>query len=355
MAPVEAKRRDLMLARSDWWVPMRPTTISMMNGDVVHLSPEVRSRLVRVGANVAHAVAAARIPASGEVTTEQFFAFWEALGASSPPDVALRLASETQVHEYDVSSLAALHSPDARTALTKIARYKRLCGPKDLAIDVKGKEVALYTTWHHTSQPVPPRLVDGSLASLLVLLQRGTGLPLAPKRVELSRQRSDEAMLMRFFGCPLRFRVERDALIFDERVLETPFVTHNADLLRVIVPSLDERLAPLQTPSLLDEVRAVVARRMSGERPSVDKVARELSMSPRTLQRRLGELGVSYQEVLDDVRHRTALRLLRAKDVEVGEVAFLLGFEELNSFTRAFRVWEGTTPNRWRDTLGAIG
>jgi AraC-like DNA-binding protein len=104
----------------------------------------------------------------------------------------------------------------------------------------------------------------------------------------------------------------------------------------------------------LDGVRRARARRMSGERPSVEKIARELSLSGRTLQRRLGELNLSYQQVLDDVRHHTALRPLRSSDIQMGEVAFLLGFEELNSFTRAFRAWEGTTPSRWRSSHGAI-
>jgi AraC-like DNA-binding protein len=319
-----------------------------MVGDVVQLSPSLRQRLSRLGANVTHAAAAARVPANGEVPTEQFFDFWDALGASSAPDVGLRLSKETELHEYDISSLAALHSPDIRTALSKIARYKRLCGPKDLVVELQGKEVAVYTTWLHSSRPTPPRLVDASLGSLLVLLQRGSGQPLAPKRVELARSRSDEAMLLRFFGCSLRFRAGRDALIFEEQLLATPFVTHNADLLQVLVPSLDAKLEPR---SLVDEVKRVVGRRMSGERPSVDKVARDLALSPRTLQRRLGELGVSYQQVLDDVRHHTALRLLRARELDISEIAFLLGFEELNSFTRAFRGWEGTTPNRWRDSM----
>lgn len=323
-----------------------------MNGDLVRLSSSVRARLARIGANAAHAITAARVPSSGELSTEQFFAFWEALGASSPSDVGLRLARETQVHEYDISSLAALHSPDLGTALTKFARYKRLCGPKDMAIDTKGKEVAIHTTYLHAPGPTPPRLVDASLASLLVLLQRGSGLPLAPKRVELSRARSDEPMLLRFFGCPLRFRAKRDALVLEERLLTTPFITHNADLLQVLVPSLEQRLAPLEQGSLLEQVRRVVARRMTGERPSLAKVARELSISTRTLQRRLGELGVSYQHVLDEVRHHAALRLLRTDDVDVNEIAFLLGFDEVNSFTRAFRAWEGKTPHRWRDSMG---
>jgi AraC-like DNA-binding protein len=326
----------------------RVVTLPAMAGDLVHLSSAVRARLTRLGANVAHAIAAARVPDSGELTTDQFFLFWEALGASSPTDVALRLAKETQVHEYDVSSLAALHSPDVETALTKIARYKRICGPKDLVIERRGKEVAIHTTWLHTSRSAPPRLVDASLASLLVLLQRGTGLALAPKRVELARARADEPMLLRFYGCAVRFRAKHDALVLDDEILATPFVTHNADLLAALVPSLE---AKLPSRSFVDEVKAVVARRMSGERPSVEKVAHDLALSPRTLQRRLGEYGASYQGVLDDVRHDTALRLLRGKELDVTEIAFLLGFEEYNSFTRAFRAWEGTTPKRWRDRM----
>lgn len=319
-----------------------------MVGDVVHLAPPVRARLARLGANVTHAMAAARVPADGAVTTEAFFDFWDALGASSPPDIGLRFARETETHEYDLSSLAALHSPDVATALDKIARYKRLCGPKDLVIERKKEEVAVHTRWHHTARSAPPRLVDGSLASQLVLLQRGTGLPLAPKRIELSRAPSDEPMLMRFFGCPIRFRAGRDALVLDADVLSTHFMTHNADLLAALLPGLDAKLPPR---SFVAEVEAVVARRMSGERPSVEKVAKSLSMSTRTLQRRLGEHGVSYQQVLDDVRHKTAVRLLQAEGLDVSEIAFLLGFEELNSFARAFHGWEGTTPKRWRDSM----
>ncbi len=77
-------------------------------------------------------------------------------------------------------------------------------------------------------------------------------------------------------------------------------------------------------------------------------MARELGLSPRTLQRRLTEAGTSYQRVLDQVRQQAARRLLEATDLDASEIAFFLGFEELNSFTRAFHGWEGTTPGRWR-------
>jgi AraC-like DNA-binding protein len=63
-------------------------------------------------------------------------------------------------------------------------------------------------------------------------------------------------------------------------------------------------------------------------------------------------MGTSYQDVLNQVRRDTARHLLDATDLDTGEIAFLLGFEELNSFTRAFRQWEGQTPQRWRRPVG---
>ncbi|HEY4178284.1 MAG TPA: AraC family transcriptional regulator ligand-binding domain-containing protein [Kofleriaceae bacterium] len=303
-------------------------------------------RLERLGIKAKRLATAAGIVGDA-ATTEQFFALWDELGVAAPADFGLRLATSTQTHEYDLASLAALHSPDVATALEKTARYKRLCGPKDLVIERAKSEATVFTVWRHARGRMPPRLVDASLASQIVVLQRGTGRPIVPKSLELTRPRSDELMLGRFFKCSIKFGARRDALVFDASVLALPFVTHNADLLRTLLPNLDAQIAPLEG-DFLDEVRAVIARRMSGEKPSVDKVAHDLALSARTLQRRLGEHDVSYQALLDEVRHAHALRLLRAGSFEIPEVAFLLGFEELNSFTRAFRGWEGTTPIRWR-------
>ena len=99
----------------------------------------------------------------------------------------------------------------------------------------------------------------------------------------------------------------------------------------------------------------ILGRRMHGERPTVERIADEMRMSPRTLQRRLEAVGTTYQELLDEVRRESARRLLSNTDLGASEVAFLLGFEELNSFTRAFHTWEGTTPTRWRASDNSRG
>ena len=106
--------------------------------------------------------------------------------------------------------------------------------------------------------------------------------------------------------------------------------------------------------TLADDVREALSGTISGDRPAIVKVARSLGMSVRTLQRRLGDLGTTYQELLDNVRYRSARRLLTNTDLGIIDIAFLLGFEEVNSFVRAFHVWEGTTPARWR-ARGDIG
>ena len=90
-------------------------------------------------------------------------------------------------------------------------------------------------------------------------------------------------------------------------LLARPFVTRNADVVAMLVPSLETALAETTTSrTIAEDVRAALSHRMTGDRPSVEKVARTMGMSSRTLQRRLGELGTSYQALLDDVRRDAA-------------------------------------------------
>jgi AraC-like DNA-binding protein len=126
-------------------------------------------------------------------------------------------------------------------------------------------------------------------------------------------------------------------------------VHRNAQLHAVLVSGLEMALPPDDPArTLADKVREALGEMISGDRPAITKVARSLGMSARTLQRRLGQLGTTYQVILDGIRQRSARRLLETTNLGIGEVAFLLGFEEVNSFVRAFHVWEGTTPARWR-------
>jgi AraC-like DNA-binding protein len=327
-----------------------------MPADLVPLSSSLLERLAALGVDVGRVLRRANIARSrfegsrARVTTAEFFAFWRAIEElGSARDLGLRLGGETPAHQQHVASMAALHSPNFGEALKRLARYKRLVCPEQITIAVVRGEARVRFEWLLAGEAPPTLLIDGVFASVALITRRGTGKLIAPRRIELARRRAEEPMLRRHFGCDVRFDAPVDLLVYEAKALDEPFVTHNAELLEVIVPGLEAALNEGGgARSLADDVRSTLGQRISGERPAVEMVARSLGMSARTLQRRLEELGTSYQELLDDVRRRSARRLLANTDLDAGEVAFLLGFEEVNSFTRAFHGWEGTTPTRWR-------
>ena len=155
--------------------------------------------------------------------------------------------------------------------------------------------------------------------------------------------------LTEYFDCPVRFNSPRDVLVFPKEALETPFTSHHPEMLELLTPGLEAALqARTAAESLAQQVRNLLVKSMGGKRPSLELVARQLGVSVRTLQRRLEDEETSYQRLLDEVRHRTARHLLSSTDLDTGEIAFVLGFDEVNSFTRAFQSWEGTSPGRWR-------
>src|SRR5260370_21057631 len=202
----------------------------------------------------------------------------------------------------------------------------------------------------------PTPVTDIILAGVPNLVQCGTKTPVRPRRLEFIRRRANEAMLRRHFRCELRFDARHDVLVFDEDALALPMVDRNAQLLAVLLPGLERAVSEDDhEQTLADDVRIALSETMCGDRPALAKVAKSLGISARTMQRRLGALGTTYQDVLDDVRQKAARKLLANTDLGIGDVAFLLGFEEVNSFMRAFHAWEGTTPVKWRARASARG
>ena len=101
---------------------------------------------------------------------------------------------------------------------------------------------------------------------------------------------------------------------------------------------------------LSPEQSAIAKRLLPGSRPDLVMVAKELGMGERTLQRRITEKGTTFRKLLNEIRHESARQYLSDPLIETTETAFLLGFEDANSFYRAFRSWEGKTPAEWRAT-----
>lgn len=330
-----------------------------MRADQIPLSRGAFERMTALGLNVSAVLTHAGLPddlfgqARPTLTTAQFFALWRSVEAlHGDPTLGLRLGDGTRTEVYDVVSLAALHSANLGEAMQKLARYKRLTCPEDINIELSRDEAAVSMRWMLAEGHTPHFLIDAMFASHLALAERGTGRGIRLRRLELTRRPFAPEVLSAHFRCELRFNAAQDRIVYDRADLDLPFVTHDQDHLAILLPTLEASLQELTaTTSLRDKVWNVLARGMRGGHLRMAQVADALHLSPRTLQRKLGEAGTSYQELLDQVRRHLARRLLDATDLDTGEIAFLLGFEELNSFNRAFRQWEGETPTRWRSTM----
>ena len=311
----------------------------------------------RIGLPPAALLRQARLPAAlhldgqAVITTAQYFALWKAIeDLKADGDLGIKLVEGTPTAAHPPSSLAAFYASDYRDGLHRTARFKRLCTPEHLHVTEDKAECTITIEWHHAITPEPPILTDIGFASVVELGRRGTGQHLTPQRVELARSRTQAPLHKAYFGCPIRYDAPRNALVLKTADLDRPFPGRNPELLELLTPALVAALDDLQAcDSVSERARIVMKRNLASGRPELSEVARELGMSERTLQRRITDEGTTYRDLLVAARQELGRQLLSDPAAPINEVAYLLGFQDTSSFYRAFRDWEGVTPNRWRE------
>jgi len=140
------------------------------------------------------------------------------------------------------------------------------------------------------------------------------------------------------------------ALIFTFDANQVPLPTSDPALLEILKRHADHLLAKLPpSDDFIARVRQLIAQELTGGDPSADHLATRLGMSSRTLRRRLEERGTGHKALLDEIRRELAMRHLGEERLEIGEVAFLLGYSEASAFHRAFKRWTGSTPVDYRE------
>jgi AraC-like DNA-binding protein len=159
------------------------------------------------------------------------------------------------------------------------------------------------------------------------------------------------AVYQRVFNRPLRFGCEQTEVIFDAQMLTRPLASADC-----ITAAWAERQCAAQAPDatrdigLIAQVRALLCA-SPGEYPSLEKIARTLQTSTRSLRRSLRDMNTSYQELLDNVRRAQAIEYVSATDLPCERIAKDLSFSDARSFRRAFQRWTGTSPSKFRAPL----
>lgn len=287
------------------------------------------------------------------VSTEELFALWGSIGSvSTDPLIGLRLGVETKTERFHPMGIAALSTENFVAAVKHMARYKKLTAPEEILYELDDAEFRVGFRWLLSVDSEPQVLTDYCHAWMLTIARVGTGnQKLTPLRVEYLQPRTNLRSIERHFGCEVIGGASRNAIVFRATDATAPFVTRNSELLDLLAPQFDEQLRQFNAEGTFVElVRRAIQDRLTGHRPSIDAIAEALHMSSRTVQRRLQDAGYSFQRVLDEARHQMARYYLSNSVLELNEAAYMLGFEDPNSFGRAFRTWEGVPPSDWRET-----
>lgn len=287
----------------------------------------------------------------GLLSTEELFALWRAIGeVRAAPTIGLQLGSETKVERFHPVGVAALSSENFGAAIDQMARYKQLTCPEEILQKKKDGEWSVEFKWLLAAEVEPPVLIECAFAWVLSIARVGTGIRLSPIRVEFIEPRAHVKAIERHFGCPVDSGAARNAIVFRTVDAERPFVTRNAELLTLLAPQFEAELKQENgDEAFAEQVRVAIQQKLTGQRPTIDDIADALHVSSRTLQRRLQDAGSSFQRVLEEARHQLARHYLNNPVLELNEAAYLLGYEDGNSFVRAFRTWEGVPPARWRE------
>lgn len=269
----------------------------------------------------------------------------------NPTTIPLRAGASMRCDDYGALGLAMKSAVNLRGTYERAIRYALVL----TSVAAYELEPAPEGAFMHLRRSGERRLGmrlsnEATLASIVTLSKEVSTQPFQPLGVFLKHSAPDSLEAHRnFFGCPVHFDTDRDAFLVSSESLNTPNHLGDQSISRFFDSHLDDEVSKLEDDLSLDQqVRQCVSRALSEGVPAISVVARQLAMSGRTLQRRLSDLGTSYQYLVDEARRHLAERLIRETDYSLAEVAFMSGFSEQSAFSRAFKRWNGQTPRSYR-------
>jgi AraC-like DNA-binding protein len=254
---------------------------------------------------------------------------------------------------YDVVDFATSQCATLRGAIAAMTRYQRLIhDANDISVAEDGEAVHVRQRLR-IGGPMPPHLCDYIVGQWLLRARALTGVAIVPRCVELAAPPpQDRAEHQRLFGAVIVFDADANQLVVDQAVVALPIARADASLETVLRGYADALTASTtSSSSAAHALEAHFASTLAWTPADIGSAAKALSLSPRTLQRRLEAEGTSFKRVLEEFRRASALTWLRDGKKTLSEVAFTLGFSEISAFSRAFRRWTGTSASDYRRAL----
>jgi|TARA_B110000438_G_scaffold68681_1_gene68963 AraC-like DNA-binding protein len=189
---------------------------------------------------------------------------------------------------------------------------------------------------------------EAAMAQAAVVLRAIIGNQFRAKTVHFThRAPADIKPYKQIFKAPVYFNQAKNEIIFDSILLKKKIIKADPLLKEILIAKI-EKHHPHKDNDLLSEVEVLIRQSLQGQQYQIEVIAKHLSLHPRTLQRKLQDLGISYSGLLEKIRRNIAQERLANADISITQLSDYLGYADNTALTRAFKRWFGITPTEWK-------
>ncbi len=291
------------------------------------------------------------------VTAQSQIRFLELAAVASGDDLlGFHLAQDCELRELGLLYYVLASSETLGDALSKAVRYSGIVNEGVRLHWRKGRETGIGFRYVNVERRGDRQHIELWFTIIVRLARQLTNRRLVPNRVRVTHQgRKMPAEFRSFLGCDIEFAVGADEVVFSRDVLQMPVVGADLYLNDLLTRYCDEALthrSDSRVITLRHEVENAIAPLLPHGKASAAEIARRLGLSQRTLARRLAGEGLSFSQILHELKLDLATRYLR-EGLTVSRIAWLLGYHEVSAFTHAFKRWTGKSPRQLRLQDGA--
>lgn len=261
----------------------------------------------------------------------------------------LLVGSKADASSFGLIGELMQNSPSLAAALGQLVGcthfYDRAAAP---SLEVTGGVAVLSYAGHPSGLAGADQLLDAEFAAAFGMMKILCGPAWSPVEVLLPRvSLSDASPFRQYFKAPVRLRQEQAAIVFEARWLNQSIENADAALHEIAQLKLKQLMQADNEP-FSSQLRRTLRTTLLRKGLSARRTASLFAMHRRTMSRKLEAEGLTFQQLLDEVRYDVARQLIRHAHIPLAEVAGALGYSEASALTRAFRRWSGLTPGAWR-------
>lgn len=263
-----------------------------------------------------------------------------------------QLAEHLHPSYLGVMGYAWLTSATLRKGLERLCRYQAILADEEF-IQVENHDSEFHVLLDrdsatHADSPLREAM---RFANLVRLCRMDSGDGFKPSRILFKHpEPARPAAYYQYFRCDLVFDSGSSRLVMDSATADQPLPGFNAEMESILEQQIIEYMARLDKQDVVGRTKHAIIKLLPSGKATIDDTAGELHTSVRTLRRKLRERAVSFKELLAETRRELGERYIQDSSLSLTEVAFLLGFSDSSSFSRAYKNWTGLTPSKFRSS-----